>query len=315
MRVKNTRLVDVHATKLASAFREPAYGAVNAIWPIVGVEGESGRYPKFGVGAVIPDRENFIYTLGKERERLDVTMSGGRFANDEISLEIPMYDVEMRNVPEANRQRFRDGKVRTVAGQHLLMMEYAVAKMLKDSTKYDANFTAALAGNDRWTDVVNSNPYKALRGWIFLVASQLGCTTQEIGVAFDPKSMRALMDHPKTDTKLGNIGKEFSYGWLQAQLEVGEITPLFGQYATSQSADDPKYVYIFDDVVIVYKIRKDAAYGDPLWGAVTRLEGQPLVTEYRDEPRRADIFAQDDNWGIVHNTNKGGFLARTVTGL
>jgi hypothetical protein len=314
MRVKNNRLVDVHATKLASAHRVPAYGASNRIFPIIGVEGESGRYPKFGVGAIIPDREQFIFTLGEERKRLDVTMSGGRFANDEISLEIPMYETEMRNVPEANRQRFRDGKVETVAGQHQLMMEYAIAKILRDPTKFDVNFTVALAGAQRWSDPT-STPYKALRGYIWAVAAQLGCDVRELGVALAAKPIRALMDHPNTDTKLNPTGKEFSFGWLQTQLEVGEITPLLGQYATSQSADDPKYKYIFDDEVIVYKPRKDAVYGDALWGAVTRLEGQPIVTEYRDEPRRADVFAQDDNWGIVHNSDKGGFLVRTVTGL
>lgn len=315
-KLKTLRVVDEHATNIMSGYRRPELAAVNKIWPIIDVNSEKGKFMEFAADQSVV-RQNLERALGDERKRIDVRVGSGEYGTDEMSLEIPIFDREIKNVPEERRQKYRDHKAQIVQGVHLLAMEYAAAQILKDPVKYDDSCTEALSGTAQWKDGA-SNPYKDLRRWLRIMAGKLGVPMNQLSVAMASKPFEAIQDHTLTTNRLAPTGREATPEVIANIVGCKSVDLLFGQYASSFNPDDPKDVtfsFIFDDEVIVYLEIDDPGVGDPLWGGIARVGGYPIATEYRDEKISADILASDDNYGVFQQSNKRGFLARTVSGL
>lgn len=315
-KLKSLRLVDSHASQIMSGYRKPELGAINKIWPIIDVDTEKGKFFEFAADQSVI-RAGLERALGDERKRVDVRVGEGAFSTDEVSLEIPIYDRELDNVPEERRQRFRDHKAQVVQGIHLLNLEFNVAAFLKDATKYDASVTEALTGTNQWKDP-GSNPYKDMRRWLRTMAGKLGVPPTSLSIAMALKPFEALQDHAKTEGRLAPTGREATPQVLANIVGCKAIEILGGMYASSFNPDDPKDVtfsFIFDDEVITFLEIEDPGAGDPLWGGVARKKGYPIATEYREERISADILASDDNYGFFQQSNKRGFLARTASGL
>jgi hypothetical protein len=315
-KLAKNRVVDEHASQLASGFRAPDLVAVGKIFPIVDVTTESGKFMTFGADASVI-RTGLERALGDDRKRIDMRVGTGSFNTAEVGLEIPLYDRELKNVPESRRQDYRDKKTLIVQRYHLLGMEYGIASIIRAAGSYDVNHTLALAGTSRWSDPA-STPYRNLRDWLRIQSFALGVPVSALSVALAPKPWESLQDHAQTLDRVKYTGKEASPEWLAAVLSCKSIDLLNGMYASSFDPKDPSNVTfsnIYDDEVIVYLEIANPSVGDPLWGGVARVDGYPVVTEYRDEPKSADVIASDENYGIFVQDNKRGFLARTVTGL
>lgn len=314
-KLKSNRVVDPHATQLVSGFRAPEFTAVRKIWPIVSVNKETGKFMQFAADASVL-RTNMKRALGDDRKRIEMRVGSGSFATAEFSIEVPLYDRELRNVVEGMEGTYRDKKALIGMSSHQLLMEYTIAQLIQDPTKYDVNNTVALAGGDQWKETT-STPFADMRGWVRFMSHRLLCPTSELSIAIGSKPWESLQDHADTQEKVKYTGKEASYAWLASVLDIKEVVPLPGMYVDSvddANPDDVTGIDIFGDVLIVYREIAQPTAADPLWGAIARL-GEPTVTEYRDEPRSADIIAVDDEWGVCQNSNKRGFLVRTVSGL
>jgi hypothetical protein len=310
------RVVDDHATKLAGGFRKPELVAVSKIWPIVSVKGESGKFMEFAADASII-RSGLERALGDDRESVNIHVGTGSYNTSEVSVAVPTFDRELRNVPEDLRGAYQEKKDELAQSIHLLAMEYAVAQKLKTAGEYDGSMTAALAGANQWKEST-ATPFKNLRTALRAVSSMTGKPTTELGIAFATKPLEAFQDHAETRDRVKYTGGEVTLAWIAQALNCGAADLLGGKYASAFNPDDPTdvtFTDIFDDEVIVYPIIQNPSVIEPLWGAICRVEGYPVVTRYRDEPRSADIVANDENYGIHKRSNKRGYLLRTVSGL
>lgn len=315
-KLAKNRVVDAHASQLAAGFRKPEFTAVNKIYPIVDVSTESGKFMQFAADAFVI-QQNLERALGDDRKRIEMRVGSGSYNTAEVSVEVPVYDREIKNVPEQRRQDYRDKKTELAQARQLLLMEYTAAQILKDPAKYDAANTAALTAGNQWKETT-STPYANLRSWLRTISFKLGLPVSELSVAFAPKPWESLQDHAHTQDRIKYTGKEPSQALIAGILGCKAAELLAGMYATSFNPDDPTdvtFANIFDDEVLVYHEVANPSVAEPLWGGIARMEGYPIVTEYRDEPKSADIIACDENWGVFQLSNKRGFLARTVSGL
>lgn len=315
-KLATNRVVDEHSSQLANGFRAPEFIGITKIWPIVEVSGESGKFMEFGADASVI-RTGLERALGDDRKRVDIRVASGSYNTTEVAVEVPTYDRELKNVPENMRGKYQEKKDELAQTIHLLGMEYAVAQKLKDPAEYDASMTVALTSTAQWKDAA-STPYINLRTWVRTLSKRLLTPTKLLSIALADLPWTAIQDHAQTGTKLQAVGGELTLQRLANWLDVKEIFRLEGQYASTFDPDDPTATdgtYLFNDEVIVFREFEQGTVIDPLWGCVCRVEGHPIVTRYRDEPRSADIVANDENYGILKRSNKRGFMARTVSGL
>lgn len=316
--LKKLRVVDEHATKLVSGFRSPVTPVVNKILKIVPVTSEAGKFMQFGAFAHLV-REGLERALGDDRKRIAITVGQGSYNTTEVSIEGAIPDRAMRNVPEARRQDYRDKFAETLQATHLLGMEYVAATLLKNPAKYDAAMTVALAGVNQWKEAT-ATPIKNLRSWLRLVSKRNLLPIGELSVGLSPNAMEALCDHPEVRERLKYTGKEADGAALAGILRCKEVYELNGMYAQDVDPANPTEVTgldIFADEVIVHHEVADPSPSEPLIGGIARVEGYPIVTEYRDESRSSDITAIDENYGVFLTgaTITKAFLARAVSGL
>src|ERR1700752_613020 len=105
-KLATNRVVDDHASQLANGFRSPDLSTVFKIWPIVEVSGESGKFMEFGADASII-RSGLERALGDDRKRVDFRVAIGNYNTTEVSVEVPTYARELKNVPEKLRGKYQ----------------------------------------------------------------------------------------------------------------------------------------------------------------------------------------------------------------
>jgi hypothetical protein len=315
-KLKSTRVVDPHASKIVSGFRAPEFIGVNKIWPIVPVSSETGKFMEFCADASVL-RKNIVRALGDDRKRIEMRVGSGSFVTAEYGIEVPLYDRELRNVVKEREEDYRLKKSILAEKGHQLAMEVTVAGMIQDPANYDVGFTTALAGATQWKQST-STPYANLRAWLRTIAKSLLCKVSDLSVALGDRPWEALQEHADTKEKTKYVGKDSSPEWLTGVLGCKSTDLLSGYYLESVDPTAPDNVTgleIWGDSVVVYREVDVSDPSAPLWGAVPRHEDYPVATEYRDEPRSADIYAVDDNWGVLLNSKRRGFCATDVSGL
>jgi hypothetical protein len=316
-KLASNRVVDAHASQLVSGYRKPQFVGVNRILPIVDVVFEAGKFMEFAADASVI-RSNMNRALGDGRSSIEMRVGEGSYATGEVGIKVPLYDRELRNVPQERRADYEAKKRDLAAEAHLLLMEYTCKGVLTDATKYNAANTVTLAGTDQWKTSTGT-PVKNLRDWLWVISLSTGIDISELGVALAPKPWRALLDSADVRDRLKYTGRELSTEILKGLLTCGEVTLLAGMYASAFNPDDPTdvtFTFLYDDEVIVYPLISKPSIVDPLPGAICRVQGYPIVSQYRDEDKSADITAVDDNWGLMWKpANRRLFLGKNVSGL
>lgn len=317
-KLRSNRVADPHVSSILSGFRVPQFVGVNKIFPIVRVKSEAGKFMQFAADASVV-RQNLQRALGDRRSRIEMKVGAGTYGTTESGIEVPLFDRELKNVPDDLHDAYRMKKAELAQQTQLLLMEYTVAQILKNSANYDGAYTTALAGVNQWKDP-GSVPYTNLRSWLRSVKASTGIPVDQLSIAFAPKPLEALQEHADTRDRVKYVGKDADLGYLATALRCKECVELTGNYASAFNPDDPTdvtFTDIYDDEVIVYYEvpNETPSVIDPLWGGVARVDGYPIETEYRDEPVSADVIAVDENWGVFRLSNKRGFLGRTVSGL
>jgi len=316
-KLASTRVVDPFVSNIMSGYRRPDATAVNHILPIVDVATEAGKFMDFAADASVI-RQNLNRALGDSRKRIDIHVGAGAYSTGEVSIEVPTYDREMKNVPVSQHDNYQSKKDFLAQDTQLLLMEYNVSQVLLTTGNYGTNNTVTLAGAQQWQNST-ATIIKNLRDWLWTVALMNGVPLAELGIGIAPKPARALIDSAEGRDRVKYVGKEVTLDALRGWLECKEVVLLNGMYASDFNPEDPtavSFTTMYDDEVIVYIPITNPTAVDPLAGGIARLEGHPIVTRYRDETKSADISANDDNWGVFWKpANRRIFLAKSVSGL
>ena len=315
-KLEKLRYVDEHNTNLVTGYRFPEFVGVTEIAPIIDTTQEAGKFPKFGAEAmmVYPEiRRPFM----SPRVRINQTMSFGTYATDEVGVEVAIYDRERRAVPDKVRARYEENKVKLGEQVIQLWMEYSIATILQDPTRYASGCVEALTGANQWQDKLNSDPWADMTRWLTTLKYKVGKDFKDLSIALGAKGMLALIQHPKTIDRFarGTVANEVG---IANMLGCRSVKLFSGMYVTDMlDAEDPDSAVMSDlwgDVAVSYYKVDDAQIGDPVAAAIARVDGAKVVTEYRDERHTCDIKAVDDNFGFVQVSNRRLVLATGVAG-
>jgi hypothetical protein len=315
-KLERLRYIDEHNTNLVSGYRFPEFVGVSEIAPIVPRTQEAGKFPKFGAEAtmIYPEiRRPFM----SPRVRINQTMGFGSYATDEVGVEVAIYDREKRAVPEKVRPRYEENKAKLGAQVIQLWMEYSISVILQDPTRYASGNVEVLTGANVWHDKINSDPWADMTRWLTIEKYRVGKEFKDLSIALGPANYLALIQHPLTIERFarGTVANEVG---IANTLGCKSVRMLTGMYTSDlldpEDPDSAVFADVWGDVALTYYKIEDAQIGDPLAAAIMRVEGLPVVTEYRDERHTCDIKAVDDNFGFVQVSNRRIVLATNVAG-
>jgi hypothetical protein len=315
-KLEKLRYIDEHNTNLVSGYRFPEFVGVTEIAPLVGTTQEAGKFPKFGAEAtmIYPEvRRPFM----SPRVRINQTMGFGTYATDEVGVEVAIYDRERRAVPEKVRGRYEENKVRLGEQVIQLWMEYSIAAILQDPTRYASGNVEALTGANVWRDKVNSDPWVDMTRWLTIAKYRVGKEFPDLSIALGAPNYLALIQHPKTIERFarGAVPNEVGIANLLGCKSVKMLTGMYtSELLDPEDPDSAVFADVWGDVALTYYKVDDPQIGDPLAAAVMRVEGAHVVTEYRDERHTCDVKAVDDNFGFVQVSNRRIVLATNVAG-
>jgi len=319
-KLADLREVDTHNSNLVSGYRNDDFVGVSQICPIVPTPKEAGVYPVWRPSSFIPI-DKLRVSMGSKRVRLDLSTDAGRYQIARYEVEVPIYGWELSEIIAANLDTFVENKTKRGADVTMLGMEVAVSTIFQTATEYATSMVHVEATSTKqWMDTVNSDPIGDLRGWINIARRKLNVKKDRLAVAFGPLTIEALVDHPKVlGRAVGTTGKEPNNARLAEILGVASVETLSGSYSVDVDAADPNSIVTADlwgDVVLIYLPVPKPNPGDPLPGAIARLEGQPFVDEYADKTVAGDalIKVAHDAWGLVRMGDKDGKICRVFMG-
>ena len=307
------RVVNPHETALVSGYRNPRLVGLGEIFPIVEVGKERGSYTEYGPDASVI-REGLEQPLGEGRKSIDMTIAKGDFAAIKFGVNVPYYDEERKEAADPDTL----GEKKSLLGEFAIQafMEKTIADYLSNPANYAAGYTEALAGGARWDDYVNSDPISDVIRWLDNQEMVHDREQDELSVAIGPKVWSKLRNHPKAKVYAANgDSRPATLQDFAAKIGCREVKVLRGKVVEALDRKDPRnnlFIHLWGKVALVYNRLDKPGIEDPLWGAVVREKGFPLVEEYRNNETDADIKAVKDKLGLHVRSNKRGFLATTV---
>ncbi len=312
-KLKELRVVDPHSTELVSGFRAPNLVGVGEIMPIVEVNKEAGSFTEYGPDASVI-HAGLEQPLGAARKYIDMTVAKGDYRAVKFGVNVPLFDEERDEA--ADPATWEDRKSAFGAYIMQLMMEKTIADYIQNPANYAAGYTEALAGVAQWSDYVNSDPIGDVNRYLDKEELVQDCESDELTVALGPAVLSIARNHPKLKVTAANgDSKNPSLADLAAKFGCKEVKVLRGKVVDTFNPKDPTatlFMHLWGKVVVVYRKIETPAIDLPLWGAITRRKGYPIVEEYRNNDIDADVKANKDKWGLTVRSNKRGFLATTV---
>ncbi|RIK92483.1 MAG: phage capsid protein [Proteobacteria bacterium] len=205
--------VDPHLTGISIAYKNADYIA-DAVLPRVYVGKESFKYWLYnlGEGFTIPNTR-----VGRKSEPNQVEFSAteATASTDDYALDdlIPQSDID--NAP-ANH----DPKARAVQGITDLVMldrEVRTAGLVFAAANYNAANKATLAGNDQWSDFVNSDPVEDIE------TALNACLARPNIAVFGQETWSVLRRHP---TIIKAVNRSSGDKGLASRQDVAELFEL-----------------------------------------------------------------------------------------
>lgn len=208
--------VDPVLTNMSIAYRNSMYIA-EQVWPIVQVDGMSGKYYIFDRGEWFRD-EAQVRAPGTASEGGGFTLSDDSYSCEEKAFHTLLAD-EVRDNADAVL-RMEAAKTNYVTDKILLTLEKAVADKIMDTSNWDNDTT--LSGTDQWSDYDNSDPIDDIVTGIEAVEDATGVppNTMVLGLP----TWRKLKHHPDiTDRMAVTNTRVSSLQILQELVDIDRI--------------------------------------------------------------------------------------------
>ena len=312
-KLSELRQVDEHSSELVSGFRAPNLVGVGEIFPIVEVNKEAGTYSEYGPDASVI-HEGLEQPLGSARKYIDMTVAKGDYRAVKFGLNVPLYDEEREEA--ADPEEWEDRKAELGASIMQLLMEKTISSYISNPANYDPAYTEALVGGAKWSDYVNSDPLGDVTRWLSKEELVQDCESDELNVAVGPLVAGHARQHPQLKVTAANgDSKNPSLADLAAKFNCKEVKVLRGKVVQNFDPKDPRatlFMHLWGNIIVVYRKLAKPVIDAPLWGAITRRKGYPIVEDYRNNDVDADVKAHKDKWGLTVRSNKRGFLATDV---
>ncbi len=303
MSPSQARVVDPVLTAVAQGYKNGAFVA-GKLFPQVPVMARGGKIVAFG-------KESFkLYATarapGETTKRIVFGHSGTPFALVDYSLE---GQVPQEIMEEAQAVPGIDMASRAVNGVQdimLLGLEYASAVIATTAGSYSAGNKVTLAGNQQWSDAVNSNPVGDVKTAREAIRGATGKRPNKMVVG--PKVHAALTVHGSIIDRIKYTGRDVATPELLAKLfEVDEY--VIGDAITANDAG------VFSDVwgkFAVLAFTNTAGVADqglPSYGYTYNLGGYPIVEPpYYDRSSKSWVYPVTRSEAPVMAAPDAGYL-------
>ena len=302
-KLANLRGVDPVLTTLARGFSNNELVA-EALFPVVEVPKEAGKYPEFGKEAF--KLYNTDRALRGKSNRMDPeALNWVDFATAEKDLEYPI-DYREKNEALFNTQRHG-----TVTVQNILMLqrEYQASALARNAAIYAASNKVTLSGTSQFSDYTNSNPVGIIDAGKEAIRAKTGKypNTMVLGAV----TFKILKEHPKLLEKI----KYSMKGVLTEDLmkEIFDIKNMkVGRAVWSDDAGTFADVW-GDDIILAYVPEKlsgmDRDWHEPSYGYTLRRSGYPFVDTY-EEGKKLELIRNTDNYVVKVVGADAGYLIK-----
>ena len=308
-RLSNLRVVDPVLTQLAIGFGNNMFGAAEALFPLVEIDTEAGKIPKFG-------NEHFkIYNtlraLRAKSNRIQPSDIDGFDINlDEHDLE---YPIDYRESAEAAFP-LRSHATNIVTQGIQLRREKACADLAQNAANYAASNKITLSGNSQFTDGSNSDPEGVISDGKDAIRKK---------IAKDPNTMvignatwRVMKRHPKMRELLSTASKRLiRLEDLQDIFEIENI--IIGSSVFSADGSDDVSDVWGDNIVMAYVPQKqqdmERSMYDAAFGYTIRKKGS-LVMDSRTEDGKIELVRQTDIYRPYLVGATAGYLISDTNG-
>ncbi|TCT37433.1 major capsid protein [Martelella mediterranea] len=276
MNQRGAAVIDPILTTHAVGYRN-ALMISSVLFPIVTVTNRSMRVIKFG-------KESFRLlntrrAPGAARKRVQYGYADDPLALIQDALDgiVPReHQEEAETVPGID---LGAGAVDTVLDIMALGDEVTAANLARNADSYDANHKITLAGTDRWTDGVNSDPKADIDAGKESVRGSTGRYPNTL--ALGPTAGNALKNHPK-------IKEQFKYTsadsvtdeMLARYFDIERVVIGKAVYLPENADEDDLALDVWgNDAVLAYVPSAGDTYQVPSYGYTYRLRGYPMVEQ------------------------------------
>lgn len=300
-RLSKLRVVDPVLTTLAIGYSNNEMAA-EALFPIVSVDKEAGKVPRFGKEAF--KLYNTIRALRAKSNRLDPgTVDPIAYACEEHDLEYPIdYREEVESL-------FNLQKIGTLTVQDAIMLirEYIAASKAQNAANYAASNKITLSGSSQFTDKDGSDPIGVVENGKEAVSAKIGKDPNTM--VMGPLTLKALKQHPALIEKI----KYSMKGVLTIELlkEIFEIENIVVGKAVYADEDDAFQKVWNDNMILAFVPKKkegaDRSVYEPSYGYTFRKTGHPFVDRY-DEGKKIELVRDTDNFDVQIVGADAGYL-------
>lgn len=304
-RTSNLRGVDPVLTTLARGYSNSELVA-EALFPVVQVPKEAGKYPEFGKEAF--KLYNTLRALRGDSNRMDPeALVWKDFATDENDIE---YPIDYR---EKNEALFNLQKHGTITVQKILDLqrEYKAAALAQATATYASSNRIALSGTSCFSDYDDSDPVAIIDAGKEAIRAKTGKypNTMVMGAVV----FKTLKEHPKLIEKIKYSMK--GVVTLDLMKEIFDI-PNIKVGGAIYSDDDGTFNDVWgDNIVLAYVPEKqsgmDRDWHEPSYGYTLRRSGYPFVDRY-EEKKKLEVVRNTDNYDVKVVGADAGYLISNV---
>lgn len=208
--------VDPQLTAMTIAYRNPAYIADEAL-PRVPVGSRQFKWWKYPVEETFARPDTKVGRKSRPNE-VDLSATEEESGVVDYGLDDPIPQQDIDNAPP-NRNP-RDRAAMQLTDYIMLDREKRTADLLFDDGNYGANNKVTLAGNDQWSDFVNSDPINDIM--TALDACLIRPNTMTMGNAV----FTVLRQHPKIAKAIHGNSGDVAIAARRAIAELFEISTL-----------------------------------------------------------------------------------------
>ncbi len=302
-RLSELRGADPVLSSIALGYKDPQFVG-EAIFPIIPVDKEAGRFPTFGKEAF--RLYNTARALRGRSARVDFGVGWDTYLTEEDSLESA---IDRREMAEATPPVDPEEIATKITMQGILRTrEKRYADLATTAGNYATGNKSTLSGDDQWSND-NSDPIQALEDAKDVIEGKIGVEPNVL--LLGRKVYKALKHHPKI---LGRIQYSqrgvITVELLGEILDIAQIVVGRGNYASGKPGSETFTSIWGRYAILAYTPPSgEGAIGVPSYGYTFRRRGYPRTPRsYYDESHKSDVVETSDNTDEKMCSDVAGYL-------
>lgn len=255
------------------------------LFPVVGVQKQTDKYYTFGRESWLPKDD--VRAPGTEATEIPgLAVSTNNYYAVEHALEIAVTDEERQNA-DAPLSPDRDA-TELLTGRIMLTRELAMKTLVTTTANYSSTSSQTNSGTTLWSDYVNSDPIKDMRGGKTIINGRIFLDPTTIVVPY--QVMVVLDDHPDFLERIKYSERAiFSPELLAAVIGIPNVIIPGVGFNSANEGQPSTLGYLWGKDVVLAYVPPRAGLKIPAFGYEFQWGGQ-FVDRWREEKRASDLL-------------------------